>query len=519
MASDNSQNSKRIAKNTLLLYVRMLFIMAVNLYMSRVVLNTLGVVDFGIYNVIAGVVAMFAIISGSLSAAISRFITFELGRGNLSKQKAIFSSSITIQVAIAVVILIVAELIGPWFLNNKMNIPADRILAANWVLQCTIFSFCFTLIGVPFNASIIAHEKMSAFAYISILEVLLKLAVVYALLISPIDKLISYAILLLVVVIFIQSIYGIYCRVKFEECRMSFSFDRDLLKKMTGFAGWNFIGSSASILRDQGVNIVINLFCGPVVNAARGVAMQICHAVTGFVNNFMTALNPQITKSYATGDFDYMNTLVFKGARFSFYLLLILSLPIFLETELIMDLWLKGMVPEHSIMFVRLILIFTLIESVSGPLITLMLATGNIKKYQIIAGGTNMMNLPISYILLRWCGFADFPEITFIVAIIISVLVLLCRLYLLKEMVNLDVQRFTKEVLVNVVLVSLISAFAPVCIHLMCGNSVIEIILEIFVCFIFSALTILFVGCNKEERAMIYSQCGKIRNKILSNEK
>lgn len=381
-----SANNKRIAKNTLLLYIRMLFLMAVNLYTSRVVLNVLGVEDFGIYNVVGGVVAMFSMLSGSLSAAITRFITYELGTGDRESLKRIFSSAVTIQIGLAVLIILLAEAIGVWFLNIKMNIPDARIVAANWVFQFSILTFAINLISVPYNASIIAHERMSAFAYISILEAIGKLAIAFLIVVSPMDKLIFYAILMCAVALIVRFAYGIYCKRNFEECTYHFIFDKDLLKRMFGFAGWNFIGATSAVLRDQGGNVVINLFCGPAVNAARGIAFQVNNAVSGFVTNFMTALNPQITKSYAAGDRDYMMTLIYQGARLSFYMLLLLSLPVLINTHYILELWLKT-VPEHAVLFVQLVLVFAMSESISHPLITAMLATGKIRNYQLVVGG------------------------------------------------------------------------------------------------------------------------------------
>lgn len=264
--------------------------MAVSLYTSRVVLNTLGVEDFGIYNVIGGVVAMFSVISGGLSAAISRYITFELGQGNTAKLKSVFSSSVTIQIGLALLIFVLAEIGGVWFLNEKMNLPESRIGAANWVLQCSILTFMVNLISVPYNAAIIAHERMQAFAYISIIEVVLKLLIVYILVIFSFDKLKLYGILLLAVACVIRIAYGIYCKRNFKECTYHFTFNKALLKEMMGFAGWNFIGAFAGVLRDQGVNIVINLFCGPVINAARAIAFQVNVAVNGFATKYIFAM-------------------------------------------------------------------------------------------------------------------------------------------------------------------------------------------------------------------------------------
>ena len=428
-----TENNKRIARNTLLLYFRMLFLMIISLYTSRIVLNALGVEDFGIYNVAGGVVAMFSILSGSLSAAISRFITYELGKNNILKLKVIFSSAITIQIGLGIVIVFFAETIGIWFLNTQMNIPIERMVAANWVLQFSIITFIINLISVPYNAVIIAHEKMSAFAYISIFEAIGKLLIAYLITISPIDKLIFYAILMCVVAIAIRLLYGYYCKRHFDECRFHFIWNKQIFQQIFSFAGWNFIGASSAVLRDHGGNIIINLFCGPTVNAARGIAFQVNNAIQGFVSNFMTALNPQITKSYAVKNYTYMMTLIFQGARLSFYMLLLLSLPIIINTHYLLTLWLNT-VPEHTVLFVRLVLIFAMSESISGPLITAMLATGNIRNYQIIVGGLQMLNLPISYILL---SLGAIPETVLIVAVLISQCCLMARLYMLKKMIFL----------------------------------------------------------------------------------
>lgn len=507
---DTSTNSKRIAKNTLLLYVRMLFMMAVSLYTSRVILHTLGVEDFGIYNVVGGVVAMFSVISGSLSAAISRFITYELGKGDKEKLIKIFSSSVTIQIGLGLIILGFAEAIGVWFLNTKMTIPANRMYAANWVFQLSILTFIINLISVPYNAAIIAHERMSAFAYISILEVIAKLVIVYLLLISPIDKLIFYAILMAAVALIIRFVYGYYCKRHFEECTYHFAFDKGLLKKMFVFAGWNFIGAASSVLRDQGGNIIINLFCGPAVNAARGIAFQVNSAISGFVSNFMMALNPQITKSYASGNRDYMMTLIYQGARLSFYILLLLSLPVIINAHYILSLWLK-IVPEHTTLFVQLVLIFAMSESISNPLITAMLATGNIRNYQIVVGGLQMMNLPISYILLRnGC----IPETVLIVAICISQCCLATRLYMLRGMIGLSMREYMSKVYVNVLGVTILSAVIPGISSYYLNETFINFLVICVTSILCTFTVIYFIGCNKKERQFISSKITAIKDKF-----
>ena len=464
----------------------------VSLYTSRVVLATLGVEDFGIYNVVGGVVTMFAIISTSLSSAISRFITIELGKGDLRRLKTVFSTAVVIQFLMALVVVILAELIGVWFLNNKMNIPEVRMNAANWVLQFSIFTFGVNLICIPFNALIIAHERMSAFAYVSILEVSLKLLIVYLLVLMSVDKLIVYGALLLVVAIVITFAYFIYCRF--------------LLKRMLSFSGWNFIGASSAILRDQGVNIAINLFCGPTVNAARGMAVQVNHAINSFAQNFMTALNPQITKSFAVGDSKYMFTLIFQGARLSFYMLLFLSLPVLMSTEYILSIWLK-IVPDYTIIFVRLVLIFAMCESISNPLITAMLATGSIRNYQIVVGGMQMMNFPISYILLER-GYA--PEITLYVAIGISLCCLALRLFMLRSMIQLPVKSYMKNVFFNICAVTIFSVAILYLISLRLQSSFYSFLILSFSCIICSFMAIFFVGCKASERVFVVDQVRKL---------
>lgn len=508
--TSTSANNKRIAKNTLLLYFRMLFMMAVSLYTSRVVLNALGVEDFGIYNVVGGVVAMFSMLSGSLSAAITRFITYELGTGNRENLKKIFSSAVTIQIGLAVLIILLAEVIGVWFLNVKMNIPEARMEAANWVFQFSILTFAINLISVPYNASIIAHERMSAFAYISILEAVGKLAIAYLIIVSPMDRLVFYAILMCAVALIVRLAYGIYCKKHFEECTYHFIFDRDLLKRMFGFAGWNFIGAISSVLRDQGGNVVINLFCGPAANAARGIAFQVNNAISGFVTNFMTALNPQITKSYAAGDRDYMMTLIFQGARLSFYMLLLLSLPMLVNTHYILGLWLK-IVPNHAVLFVQLVLVFAMSESISQPLITAMLATGRIRNYQIVVGGLQMMNLPVSYILLRM---GMFPEVVIVVAIVISQCCLVARLVMLRGMIGLSVKKYMKKVYINVLTVTVMAAIIPFLLTIKLEESFLNFVLLCLTSFICTGITIYYAGCTKAERQFLLNKLHTIKNKL-----
>lgn len=513
MSTIEQQNNKRIAKNTLLLYFRMLITMAVGLYTSRVILQNLGVDDFGIYNVVGGVVAMFSILSGSLSAAISRFITFELGKNDSEKLKRVFSSAVTIQFFLALIVIVVAETVGLWFLNNKMLIPESRLYAANWVFQMSIITFGVNLISVPYNAAIVAHERMSAFAYISIIEAFGKLSIAWAIAISSFDRLIFYSILMCCMALSIGFIYGLYCKRHFGECSYRFIFDKVLLKQMFGFAGWNFIGASSAVLRDHGGSVVLNLFFGPSVNAARGIAVQVQHAVSQFQMNFMTAMNPQITKSYANGNHGYMMSLIYQGARLSFFMLLFLSLPILLNTEFILSLWLKT-VPEHSIRFVQLILVFVMSESISAPLVTAMLATGKIRNYQIVVGGLQMMNLPVAYVLLK-CDFA--PECVFITAIVISQCCLFARLIMLRNMISLKVFQYLRQVYANVIIVSILSTVIPMLAkkYFLVGISGANFVLLSLISVVSAFVVIWVVGCNDDERLFVKSKVKILKDKII----
>lgn len=512
MTNQTLDNNKRIAKNTLLLYFRMLFMMVVSLYTSRVILNALGVEDFGIYNVVGGVVAMFAVISGSLSTAISRFITYELGKDDQSRLNKIFSASVTIQLLLSLIIVVLIESIGVWFLNAKMTISADRMVAANWVLQFSIVTFVINLISVPYNAAIIAHEKMSAFAYISILEAGCKLAIAFLVMVSPMDTLVFYAILMCFVSVIIRITYGYYCKKHFVECAYHFHWDSDILKKMFGFAGWNFIGASSAVLRDQGGNILINLFYGPSVNAARGIANQVNNTIMGFVSNFMAALNPQIIKSYASGERQYMMILLFQGARLSFYMLLFLSLPVLVNTHYILVLWLK-LVPDYAVLFVQLILVFAMSESISHPLVTAMLATGKIRNYQIVVGGLQMMNLPVSYICLR---LGCMPESVLIVAIVISQCCLAARLYMLRGMIGLSFIQYVKKVYFNVIVVALLSFVVPSMLSNCMEESFLSFVILSLVAMACTVIVEFFVGCNRQERAFVVDKLGQVKNKILN---
>lgn len=502
-------NNKRIAKNTLFLYLRMFLIMAISLFTSRIILSTLGVSDYGIYNVVGGVVAMFGLLSGSITNSITRFLTFELGKKDFSQLQKVFSTSLNVMMILSLVIVVIGEILGIWFLNYKMNIPEGRMEAANWAFQCSLMTFVMNLISIPYNSTIVAHEKMSAFAYISIFEIIMKLLIVYSLYISPFDKLKSYVVLLLILAFVIRFIYGSYCKRHFKEASYHFVYDKALLKNMTSFAGWNFFGQGAYMMNNEGVNIVINLFFGVTVNAARGIAMQVNNAVNQFVTNFMMALNPQITKSYAAGEIEEMHKLVYRGSKFSYFLMLFFLIPICLETEMILHLWLN-VVPEYSVAFVRWTLVITTMGMLSNTLITALHATGKIKKYMIVVGLVEISNFPLTYLLFKM-GFN--PLAAYYVYFTIYLILMFLRLYLIKDLIWMKAIVYIKEVYCKVVFVTLVALIAPSLICLVQQDSVIRFVEVGLVSSISTVATVFYLGLASNERKIVI---GLLKNKICN---
>lgn len=509
--SQPSENNKRIARNTMLLYVRMLFMMAVSLFTSRVVLNTLGVEDYGIYNVVGGVVAMFGFINGSMSSATQRYITFALGKGDMRNLQKVFSTALQIHVLIAAVIVVLGETVGLWFLYSQMQIPAERMDAAFWVLQCSIVSTVVMIVSVPYNADIIAHEKMSAFAYISILEVVLKLAVVYVLLIFSYDKLILYAFLILAVQLLIRFCYSRYCNRHFEESKYHHVWDKPLFKEMTGFASWSMFGNLSGVLYGQGLNMLLNVFFGPVVNAARAVAVQVQNAIQQFVSNFQMALNPQITKTYAKGEMEEMHKLMFRSARFSFYLLFLLSLPFLFETEFILTIWLKT-VPDNTVVFLRIMICTSLIYALANPLLVANQATGKVRKYQAVCGSILLLILPISYVCLR-LGCPAYS--VFIVHFVVESVTQLVRMLILRPLIGIRIRDYLTNIYIKVILVTSLSLLVPLAVYENMDNTAARFLVMCVTCVLSVGLVTYSVGLSRNERAFFRSKASAAINKIF----
>lgn len=509
MATEH-ENNKRIAKNTLLLYFRMLLTMFVSLFTSRVILRTLGVDDFGIYNVVGGFVALFAIFSNGLSTAISRFVTFELGRGNPEKLNKVFSTSVNIQIAISIFVVVLVELIGNWFLTYKMVIPVDRLNAAFFVMQCSVVTFVVGLISVPYNAAIIAHEKMSAFAFISILETFTKLGIAYFIDVSPWDRLKTYAVLLFALSIVIQLIYGFYCKRHFAECRYKFVFDRQILKEISNFAGWSMVGLVAFVGYTQGLNVILNMFFGPVVNAARGIAVQVQNAVVGFSSNFQLALNPQIIKSYAQNELDRMHTLIFASSKYCFFLLYLLSLPLILEAPIIVKLWL-GSPPEHTVNFIRILLALITVDSLGGAISCAQQASGKIKLYQIVVGGIMFMIAPVSYFVLKAGGR---PESVYWVYFVAVILAHTARMFIIKNMISLSFTKYATEVLLPIVKVVCISIWIPLLLFFRMPEGLAALFIIGSISMVSVAASVYFMGLKKNERALLNDKIGVFIKKV-----
>lgn len=512
MANQTSENNKRIAKNTLLLYFRMLFMMLVSLYTSRVVLNTLGVVDFGINNVVGGVITMLGFLTGSLGAASSRYITYDLGRGDMCVMKRTFGNIKSIHYILAGIILLVGETIGLWFMTTQLQIPADRETAAFWVYQFSILSSIMSVISVPYNATIIAHEKMSAFAYITIVDAVLKLLIVYLLVILPFDKLIMYAILFFCIQAFDRIVYFTYCTRHFEETHTKCCRDKKLFKEIFVFAGWTMNGQLAVIGYTQGLNILLNMFFGPAVNAARGIAVQVQNICQQFCSNFQMALNPQLTKSYAHGDLTAMHSLLIKSSKFSFYILFFIALPLMYEAPLVLKLWL-GIVPDHTVIFLRLIMVVGLLYTLSNPIIVSVHAVGKLKKFQIVEGSMLLLILPIAYILLKFWGIR--PEYVFLVHILIEICTQFVRLKIVLPMIQMKLKDYLVKVIEPVILVIIVAPVIPYFLYKNIEMGYVSFFLVCSLCIVCSSLVIYFLGCSVSERVFFKGKVYEMISKFI----
>lgn len=473
--------------------------MIVSLYTTRIVLKTLGIVDYGIYNIVGTIVATLGIVTNALSSSISRYLTYELGRGDIKRLNSVFSISIKLLLLISVIVLILGETVGLWFINNAIDIPANRDVAANWVWQSTIVIFIINLLSVPYNSLIIAHEHMNAYAIISILEVTLKLLLVLLLQYIVGDKLIIYSILLVITSIFIRLAYGIYCKKHFSECSITFNNDKSLLKEIFAFTGYSFYNQVPYVLNTQGINILINIFYGVTFNAARGIAYQVEAAIILFVSNFMVAIKPQITKSYAVNNKERMFSLICSGSKFGYFLLMIIALPIIIETDYILEFWL-GEYPNDTVAFIRLSIIGYMVSMLGETGYTACQATGDIKKYTYYVTTTALIPLPATYLAYSLGGSINYAYYTFIFTYI---LVNIVRLVLMKQMLGFRPTLFVKTVVIKITIVTVLSIIAPLCVWYIFKQGLLRLIILTLVSLVSTILTIWLYGLTKDERHVV----------------
>lgn len=495
--------SSRIVKNTMYLYFRSLFVLFISLYTSRVVLRELGVVDYGVFNVVGGVIAMLGFLKSNMHATYQRYFNVEMGRGNYAGVKEMFCSALAVQLILAVVIIVLAESVGLWFLYNKLVIPAERMDAAFWVFQSAVVSFLFTILSGPFGAAITAYERMGAFAVISIVDAVLRLGIVLLLEYIHHDKLITYAFLLLLISLLNILFYVTYCKRRIPVVTIGLNWNRENLRSMFSFSGWSLMGLLAQTLKSQGINIVLNLFFGPVVNAARGISYQILSAVNQFIHSFQTSFRPQLTKSYASGDYGYMKQLYYSATKISYYLIFTLSLPIILETPYILHVWLGNNVPEYTVVFTRLVLLIAFVGTFSNPTSCIVFATGRIKWFSIIVSGMNLLILPIAYLFL-WLGYG--PVSAFVVSLVMTIVVQLMRIIVTSRMTVLSLIDYFRHVILPTVVYSLLTPWVAYALMRIMPQGIARLVLTCFASVLSSLLFAWLVGLNKREKQLLYSK-------------
>lgn len=492
-------DNKRIAKNTIYLYIRTFVSMAIALYTSRIVLDILGVEDFGIFGVVGGVMALFAVLSNSMSVATQRFLTFELGKKENGEFQKVFSMVCIIHALIGLIFIFLSETVGLWFVNTYLNIPSDRMTAANIVYQISVISTAISILQIPYNSAVVSYERMHVYAYVGLGESVAKLLIVFLLITSPVDKLVMYAILLLGLKIIGCTVYRVYCIRKLPGCHIKIMWDKDLFKAIAEFTGWNLFGTVAGTAKVQSTNIYINIFGGPAFNATMGVASQVSVAINSLVSGFQSAANPQLTKNYAAGDSEATCRLLYKSSKISFLLMLIVSLPIFFEIDYILNLWLVD-VPPLAVLFTRLIIIECLLDTLAGPMITSLMATGRIKWYQIIVGSILLLNVPVSYIFLRLGHHIVTPLIVSIGFILLGHV---ARLVFCRKMLGLSLKAYLRDVIHPILVVCLLSVAPGLVLVMVMEQGLLRFVVTTIICIIFVGMISFFVGLSRSERQFV----------------
>lgn len=504
MSNQTSDNNKRIAKNTLFLYLRMFVMMLTALFTSRIVLDVLGAADYGLNDIIGGVVVLFSFLNSALLSATQRFLNFHLGRQDYKQTNVVFCMSMNTYLLLSIVVVVLGETVGLWFVNTQLNIPSERMYAAQWVYQFTLIQFVINLLRVPYNASIIAYEKMNFYAYVSLVEVIAKLLVVYLLYITTFDKLIFYSFLYTIVPLIVAFIYKIYCNRNFDTTKYKRIWDRIAFKEMFSFSGWSLFGSLANLAAQQGLNILINIFYGVTVNAAAGIANQVSTNVYGFISNFQTAFQPQIVKTYAAKEVERFHKLIFQTSKFSYFMVLVLVLPILFTIDGILDIWLKE-VPKYTAIFCRLILVFLSIEAITAPLWMSVQATGKIRNYQILVASLIFLNFPVAYIVLK-LGMPVYS--VWVIRIIVNIVVMIARYIYMKKKLNFPLLSYLKAVIAPILSVTFVAIPIPLILNYMIHGFWQNMIIVGIATFALTILDVYFVGMNTHEKLLV-------RNMIL----
>ena len=506
-------SNKTIAKNTMVLYIRMAIVMVVTFYTSRVILAVLGASDYGIYNVVGGIVTMMAFLNGALSASTSRFLTYELGIGNIDQLKKTFSASLNLHICVALLVLLVGETIGLWLFYEKLVIPDERMNAAFWVYQFSIITTMLSFTQVPFNASLISHENMSIYAYVGLYEAISKLIIVYLLKLAPFDHLIIYALLLMLNTVGIQMFYRIYTSRKYSECRFQIVKDKVLYKKLLSYSGWDLFGNCAVICQNQGINILLNLFFGPVVNAARAIAVQVQGAISQFVNNFLTAVRPQVVKNFANGNIEKMYSLTFSAAKYAYVLMLALVLPVCFEIKFILSIWLGDNAPEETAIFVILILLTYLMETFHSASLMSYHAIGKIKLGNIVGGTLMMMALPLSYIALKM-GAPAYS--VFIVIFIVNFMQMFWGWMIVHRYVKFSYLTLLKKVYQPTIIVTICSLILPTLIVTTMEQGWLRFFVLCMLTEMSLLLSVFYIGLSREDRK---KGIEFIKKKLCKNDK
>lgn len=496
MGLKQRSDNKLIAKNTVYMYARMFITLIIGLYTSRVVLASLGFEDYGLYNVVGGIIAMFGFLNGAMTNTTSRYITFYLGKKDVKRLQEVFSTTFYIHALIALIIVVLGETVGLWYVYNKLVIPDGRFDAAIWLYQFTIITAAANIISVPFNASVIAHEKMSTFAIIAVVDSVLKLIIAVSIAHAPFDKLVYYGLMILLVQLMNNLVYWVYSTRKFEGIRIKRFFDRPLFKEMFGFTGWNLFGNFSYVFFTQGLNLILNFFCGTAVNAARGIAVQVEGLVRQFATNVQSAINPQIIKSYAQSDNDRFFSLIFASSRYCFYLLFLLALPIILEADFLLTLWL-GDFPDHTINFIRITLLTVTLEALVTPMFMANLASGKVKIYQIVISIISFVFIPITFFAIK---ITKIPEIVFVCTMVMTVVEIIARIFIVHTQVGLPRKLYVQKVLVNVVIVAVLASILPVLVHLTMTGGLVRFLVVGIVDVLSVGLVVYSLGINKGER-------------------